>query len=342
MPKNNNSFPILSVPTTDGMPANVMMMDASSIAGGMAFLVGELEKRDETLHEPLTSITWPRDIPVQTGGGWVDSIAVFDVSYGSEGGQDDGLIGGETNDLPMIQADIGKDSYKVFQWGQILKVPMIDQAKLQKIGRSLDDILNKGLHLAHDKKLDQSVYLGFPTHGSYGLVNDTQITTVTAAPHTLNGSDTKWTEKTPDEILADVNRLQLKTWEAAGYDLSGMANHILIPAEQYAYIVHTKVGVTGDKSILTYLLENNLGHNQGEDLVIVPCQFCKGAGTGSSDRMVGYRNDIDRVRFDITVPLQRLMTQASAEHLAYLTPYVTQFSEVQWPYRQHAMYIDGI
>lgn len=47
MPKMNTAFPVLSVPTTDGMPANVMMMDAASIAGGMAFLVGELEKRDE-------------------------------------------------------------------------------------------------------------------------------------------------------------------------------------------------------------------------------------------------------------------------------------------------------
>ena len=100
--------------------------------------------------------------------------------------------------------------------------------------------------------------------------------------------------------------------------------------------------MTGDKSILTYLLENNIGKNQGIDLVIAPSRWCDGAGTGSSDRLVAYCNDYDRVRFEITVPLQRLMTQASAEQVAYLTPYVTQFSELQWPYYQHAMYIDGI
>lgn len=336
-----NAFPTVAVPTSDGMP-NVMMMDAASIAGGMAFLVGELEKRDEKLHEPLTSITWARDMPVKTGGGWVDSVSVFDVSYASEGGQDGGLMGGETNDLPMIQADIGKDTYKVFQWGHILKVPLIDQAKLQKIGRSLDEVLNKGLHLVHDKMIDRSVYIGFADRGSYGLVNDPGITTVTAAPHTVGGTDTQWKYKSPDEILEDVNRAILGTWEASEYDLSGMANHILLPPEQYAYIVKTKVGVTGDKSILTYLLENNIGHNQGEDPFIAPSVWCKGAGTGGSDRLVAYRNDIDRVRFDITVPLQRLLTQASARDMAYLTPYVTQFSELQWPYRQHAMYIDGI
>lgn len=160
-------FPMLKVPTNDGLPGSYMM-DANSVSGGLAFLVGELEKRDEKLHEPLTSITWPRDMPVKTGGGWVDSVSVFDVSYASTEGSNEGLIGGETNDLPMIQADIGKDSYKVFQWGHIISVPLINQQKLQKIGRSLDDILNRGLHLVHDKMLDRNVYTGISKGGSYG------------------------------------------------------------------------------------------------------------------------------------------------------------------------------
>ena len=334
-----SQFPVLKVPVNDGLPGN-MMLDANSISGGMAFLVGELEKRDEKLHEPLTSITWPRDMPVRTGGGWVDSVSGFDVSYASGEGSNDGLIGGETNDLPMIQADISKDSYRVFQWGHIVSVPLIDQQRLQKIGRSLDDILNKGLHLVHDKMLDRNVYTGISKSGAYGLVNDPLISTVSAATKAATG--TTWAVAAPDEILADVNAVLLATWEASEMDLSGMANHILVPPAQYALLVERKVGVTGDKSILQFLLENNLGKNQGNDLFIAPSVWCKAAGTGNTDRLVAYCNNEDRVRFDITVPLQRLLTQASAAHLAYLTPYVTQFSELQWPYRQHAMYMDGI
>jgi len=334
-----NQFPMVPVPVNDGMP-NTFMMDAAAISGGMAFLVGELEKRDEQLHEPLTSITWPRDIPVKTGGGWSDSVSVFDFSYASSGGSDDGLMGAESNDLPIIQADIGKASVPTLMWGHILMIPLIDQQRLQKIGRNLDDVMTKGLHLVHDKKLDESTYLGFPKHKTYGLVNDPNIPTVTVAAGAAGG--TTWAEKTPDEILADVNRAQLGTWAASEYDLSGMANHILIPPQDYAHIVHTKVGVTGDKSILQFLLENNIGKNQGVDLVIAPCRWCEGVGTGNTNRMVSYANNIDRVRFDITVPLQRLLTQASAAHMAYLTPYVTQFTPVQWIYRQHAMYLDGI
>lgn len=341
---NAKDFPIVEMKgVTPNIPTfNGMTMDAAAVSGGMTFLVGELEKRDEKLHEPLTSVTWARDMPVHTGGGLVDNVTYFDVSYASSGGSDDGIMGNETNDLPIIQADIGKEGARTFIWGHILKVPMIDQEKLKKIGRSLDDILDKGLHLAHDKTVDKSVYVGFGQHGSYGLLNNPNITTVTADPHTPEGEDTTWKDKTPDEILRDVNRVMVETWEASGNDLSGMANHILIPPEQYAHIVMTKVGTTGDKSILTYLLENNIGKNQGIDLVIAPSQWCKGAGTSGKDRMVGYCNDEDRVRFDMTSPLHRLMTQASAEHLAYLTPYLAQWSEVYWLYLSHAMYVDGI
>lgn len=336
---NYGNFPMISV--ADGIPAN-KFMTTDAMASGMAFLVGELEKRDEKLHEPLTSVTWARDIPVKTGGGLVDGVAIFDVSYSTSGGSNDGIMAQQTNDLPIIQADIGKDVARTFIWGHTLKVPLIDQQRLRQIGRSLDDILDKGLHLAYDKAVDGSVYVGFKQYGSYGLVNDPSITTTTAAPHTADGSDTQWKGKTPDEILTDVNKIMQDTWALSEFDLSGMANHILIPPEQYAHLVRTKVGVTGDKSILTFLLENNIGNNQGVDLFIAPCRWCIGAGTGGTDRMVGYTNDIDRVRFEMTYPLQRIMTQASAEHVAYLTPYIAQWTEVQWIYRTCAMYVDGI
>lgn len=328
-------FPVL---TLDGFGGGMMSFDA----GGMAFLVGELEKREEKLHEPLSAVTWPRDIPVKTGGGFVDSVASFNVSYGSTGGTDGGLLGQDSNELPVIQADIGKDNVPTFIWGHILKVPLIDQEKLQKVGRSLDQIYDKGLRLAHDKKLDENTYYGFPTHGTHGLVNDPRITTVSAAPHTSGGTDTDWNSKTPDEILADINNGLQRTIAASEYDNRGMANHVLIPWEQFTAITTRKVGTTGDKSILTFLEENNIAAKAGVDLTILPCRQCKGAGTGNKDRMVFYRNDEDMVRMNITVPIKRLFTQVSAEHIAYLTPFVTQFSALEWLYLTHALYVDGI
>ena len=328
------SFPVTQV-GPQGFP---MAYDAS----GLAFLTGELEKREEKLKEPLTAVTWPRDMPVITGGGWVDSISSFNVSYGSSGGTADGLISNDSNEFPVVQADVEKDVHRTFMWGHIIRVGMIEQQKMRQIGRSLDQMFDKGLHLAHDKKMDENVYVGFPAMGTYGLVNHPDVTTVSAPAHTSGGTDTEWENKTPDEILKDINSILTATIKASEYDERGMADSILIPYSQFEMLVSRKVGVTGDKSILTFLEENNIAKKQGINLTILPCRWCDARGTGGADRMVAYRNSKDMIHLDITVPLKRLYTMPSPEHVAYLSPYVTQFSQIIPEYITHMMYMDGI
>ncbi|WP_197058186.1 MULTISPECIES: DUF2184 domain-containing protein [Brevibacillus] len=327
------------VHTIDGLGPSMMMNDAA-ISSGMAFLVGELEKRDPRLLEPLNSVTWMRDIVAKTGGGWVEFTSNQFINYATTGGNENGIIGGETNDIPVMQADATKDVYKVFTFANILKVPFVDQQKLQGIGRSLDDILDKGIRLNYNKSIDNIVYTGVPRAGVYGLVNHPDITARSVSVGAAG--QTKWSSKTPDEILADVNTIITETWAASEYDLTGMANHILIPPQQYAYLVGTKVSEAGNISILQFLLDNNIGKNQGVDLVIAPSRWCAGAGTGGTDRMVAYVNDEDRVNFDLTVPLSRVMTQPQVTEMAYLTAYAAQIGQVKFLYTQCARYGDGI
>ena len=56
--------------------------------------------------------------------------------------------------------------------------------------------------------------------------------------------------------------------------------------------------------------------------------------------MVGYVNKEDRIRFSLTVPLQRLQTEIS--HMSFNTPFVGQFSEVEFLYPSLVQYVDGI
>ena len=142
--------------------------------------------------------------------------------------------------------------------------------------------------------------------------------------------------------MKDINDALNATWAASEYDETGMANHILLPPERYAYIVNTPVTNDASESIYSYIMKNNVATLQGRELSIQPCRWCVGAGTGSSNRMVVYCNDEDRVRFDITVPLYRVKTADSITDMAYMTPYASQFSSVQWLYTCCARYVDGI
>lgn len=332
----NNNIQMLS----DGSLGSGRVLDAAGISTGMAFLEGELEKRDPKIREPLTSVTWPRDIVAESGGGWVDFTSTMNVDYATSGGNDNSLVGGATDVISLVQANINKDVYKVFTWAQGMKIPFVDSQKFQTIGRSIDSILDRGVRINYNKSVDQLVYRGFTSVGFTGLVNDANIVRSTA-PNGAAGSPL-WQNKTVDEILWDVNKTLTEAWAASEYDESAISNHLLLPPDKYAYIVSTRIGTSGDENILDYLLRNNLATNRGGNLYIAPCRWCSGAGTGQTDRMVAYVNDRDKVYFDLPVPLTRAMTQPVALQFAYITIYAAQMGQVKWLYYQPARYMDGI
>lgn len=332
----NNNIQMLS----DGSLGSGRVLDAAGISTGMAFLEGELEKRDPKIREPLTSVTWPRDIVAESGGGWVDFTSTMNVDYATSGGNDNSLVGGAADVISLVQANINKDVYKVFTWAQGMKIPFVDSQKFQTIGRSIDSILDRGVRLNYNKSVDQLVYRGFTSVGFTGLVNDVNIVRSTA-PNGAAGSPL-WQNKTVDEILWDVNKTLTEAWAASEYDESAIPNHLLLPPDKYAYIVSTRIGTSGNENILDYLLRNNLATNRGGNLYIAPCRWCSGAGTGKTDRMVAYVNDRDKVYFDLPVPLTRAMTQPVALQFAYITIYAAQMGQVKWLYYQPARYMDGI
>ena len=318
--------------------SGIRTIDAAGISTGMAFLEGELEKRDPKIREPLTSVTWPRDIVAETGGGWVDFTSTMNVDYATSGANEGALVGGATDVISLVQANVNKDIYKVFTWAQGMKVPFVDSQKFQTIGRSIDAILDRGIRLNYNKSIDQLVYKGFS--GFTGIVNDKSIIS-SVAPQGASG-ETGWESKTVDEILWDINKTLTEAWAASEYDESAIPNQILLPPAKYAYIMSTRVGTSGDESILSYLLKNNLAVNQGKKLVIVPCRWCTGAGTDGSDRMVAYVNDRDKLYFDLPVPLTRAMTQPVALQFAYVTIFAAQMGQAKFMYTQPARYLDKI
>lgn len=103
-----------------------------------------------------------------------------------------------------------------------------------------------------------------------------------------------------------------------------------------------KVSNDASKSILTYLLENNLAKQKGVELVIAECRYCAGAGTGSTNRMVVYCNDKRFLGMDLMVPLSRVMTQPNVSTASYDSLYVANVGEVKFHYLQPIRYFDGI
>ena len=331
----------LATPPPRGTSGNITM-DASAISSGLAFLESELEKLDPTLREPLTNTTYPRDIEIESGGGWVEATSAFNVDYGVTGGEADG-VGGIQNNIRRIQADISKDLYKVLPYEVSMSIKIQDQLRGAVTGRSIEQMYDDGIRLDYDKYMDINTYLGQQAYGTTGLLNSPDITPASVATGAAGG--TAWRTKTPEEILADIDDAILAAWQAAQYDNSAIPNHILIDPANFAYINRTVFaanGATAPVSLLNYLLENNIAKAKGVDFFIGECRFCEGAGVGSTNRMVMYVNHRRFVGMDVPVPLGRVMTQPNVNTASYDTLYMANVGQVKIHYTEPFIYRDGI
>ena len=302
------------------------------------FLMKELEKVDEKILEPLTSTDWPRDMPVITGGGLAESISTVDITYASSGGDDDNIFLDAANDIPVIQADLSRNSVRTFNFAEYLAFNIVEEEKMRQVGRDPETFLSKGLHLHFDKTVDKAVYWGFPRAVVGGLCTSPEITRSGAA-RGAQGT-TVWADKTADEILRDINAVITAVWEDNDCASDGLPNHILVPPHQFGLLTTRKVSDDSERSILTYVLENNLATRQGKELIIDPCKWCVGVGSDGSDRMVVYMNQVDRICFNMTQPLRRM--EAERVEMRIKIPYFAQFSAVRFLYPSTVRYMDGI
>lgn len=319
-----------------------------------AFLVGELERLDLTVHEPLVSVTWGRDIDLREDVTIADEVSSFTLTtYGSAGGLGTGngigngkaWIGKESTQISGVSVDIAKVAKILRPWGLELKYTILELESAAKIGRPIDQQKFDALKLKHQMDIDEMVYIGDPTLGAFGLVNQptSGVTTYNAA-NNAGATSMKWINKTPDEILSDVNTILTTTWAQSGYAI--VPDRLLIPPAQFGYISTQKVSNAGNVSILRYIMENNLLTTSGRGkLDIFPLKWLVGAGVGGTlgtigtDRMVAYSKRKEHVRYPMTL-LQRTPIQYSS--IWHSMTYFCRLGELEVVYGATVCYCDGI
>jgi hypothetical protein len=339
--------------TFDSMRAGFPTMDRAytthdgrTVDSAGAFLVGELERLDPTLHMPLAAVTWSRDIDLREDVTMADESSSFTNStFAAPGGVTPTGIswaGKDVNAITGISVDINKTAQPLPIWAMELSYSIPELESAIKVGRPIDQQKFEGLNLKHQMDIDQLVYIGDSTMGSAGLFNNSNITATTAAAG--NQGTTTWATKTPQEILADVNTILQNTWAASGYAV--IPDRLLIPPTQYGVLTSQIVSNAGNMSILKFLEENNLAVQRGGQLKILPAKWAIGMGAGGTpqvlntvDRALAYARDSQRVRYPMT-PLQKTPLQYYA--LWYLTYYYCRLGAVEFVFPSTMQYLDAI
>ena len=342
--------------------------DGRTVDSTGAFMVGELERLDQTLHLPLVSVTYGRDIDMREDVTLADEVSSFTLSnVGSPGGLGAGngigngksWIGKSTDQITNVSVDIAKITFPLRPWAQELKYTVLELESAAKLGRPIDQQKFEGLQLKHQMDIDEQVYYGDLSTGDSGLTNSTLVTNNTIVA-TGASSHTPWVSKTPAEILADVNEILTSTWAAAGWAV--MPDRLLLPPAVFGYISTETVSTAGNVSILKYIEENNITVRAGRGkLEIYPCKWLIGAATTSGggpkspvsgavfgtaggattsyDVMVAYCKDKQRVRYPMTL-LQR--TPIQYDSIYHKTTYFCRLGVVEVVYPETIAYRYGV
>jgi hypothetical protein len=327
--------------------------DGKTVDSTGAFLVGELERIDLTMHEPLAAVTWMRDIPLREDVTIADEVSSFTLSQyasapsvggGSAVGAGKSWMGKTTTQISGMGLDISKVIHPLTPWSEELAYSILELESAAKLGRPVDSQKFEGIRLKHNLDIDAQVYIGDAPTGATGLINNSLVTNLTNVANGASGFS-QWLLKAPTEILNDVNTLLTSAWAASGYAV--VPDRLGIPPTQFGYISTQPVTIAGSKSILTYLLENNIRAQAGlTPLKIYPMKFAVGAGVGGTlgtmgtvDRMIAYEFNKDRVRFPMTL-LQR--TPVQYDGLYHKSVYYCRLGQVEVVYPETLAYADGI
>lgn len=314
----------------------------------LSYFVNQLDNLDKRLYLPLTSVSWGRDIKLRAGITMSDESTSFIASAFAGPGSLSAAGGAATTggNLPFISAEtsaitgVSIDGERVVLPLRLLarevSYTSVELERSSQTGQPIDVQKMNALNTLYQMNTDQFVYIGSSQVGATGLLNDPGVV-VESAPNGASGSPL-WANKTPDEILADVNQLIEDAWSAAAFAVC--PSKLLLPPKQFSFLAAQKVSSAGNISVLKFLKENSISLSiNGKPLDIQPVKWLTGQGGSGADRMVAYTDEEDRVRFPM-VPIRR--ETPYYQGIRFTAPYLWAFGQVEIVYTATLRYMDGI
>lgn len=157
-------------------------------------------------------------------------------------------------------------------------------------GTSLQTQRQAAASRATDQLINNIGWFGSDDDGLLGFINNPNIPT-SDVPNDGTGSSTKWEDKTAAQVLRDMEEA-LTEVETTTKDVE-MANTLLLPVAQYAYISRTPYSTLSPVSILKAFQDNNPG------VTVAKVSQLAAAGTASADIMIAYDRNIQQLSYQI-------------------------------------------
>lgn len=187
------------------------------------------------------------------------------------------------------------------------------------------------------QKENTLAFKGDALTGLVGLFNAPNVTSVTI-PATGTGSTTQWVNKTPDQILFDMN-LVANTIVSTSLGVE-QPDTMLLPLAQFNYTASTARSANSDTTILNYFLQNNPYIKQVEWVNELKGAGVSGSGSAPYDRMYAYRRSADALTLEIPSDFEQ--HEMEKRNLVFKIPCTERYAGLLIYYPLSLAYGDGI
>lgn len=269
-------------------------MAQQTALGFLESQVAHIEQQAYAIRYP--EIQYPQLVPISTEANeWARSITHYSTDiYGKAE-----WFAAAAQDMPL--ADVTRDQHNVnvemFGIGYGYTAEELGQAMLVP-GTNLTADRAMAARRAAEEKLDEIVLMGDAAQGWDGLINNSSVTKADAP--TINSS-TYWADKTPDQIIAEINSvlsgIYVETKQVE------MANTLLLPVAVYTDITSRRLTDSNGMTLMEYIQKSSVfSASTGQQLMIRTVRGLEDAAASSKGRAIAYRRDPTVLKFHLPMP----------------------------------------
>ena len=294
-----------------------------------AFLTTTLAKLHKELYEPMTNVTYAKDIDIDMGGGFVDYVEYYTVDWSGITADLKNLFSNNATIVPRVNASMSQHRVNVFTYeiGYDLKFIELEKMKTIQLQKSIQTIYEDAIVAGWDYFVQGIAYTGKDI--TKGLFNNDSIVLKTA----LNFNPETATD---EEILSFINGIMESYLTQSNMNASVLPDRILVPMS-FSKVLTSRHSSLYTSTLREFIVNHNLGYDETEGklkLVIEGRPALNDIDGNGTKRIVAYRKNKKFVRLDMPYAMQHYITLPNMERMSYTSLFVGQVSEIQMPYNQ--------
>jgi hypothetical protein len=311
------------------------IFNTDAMKANLAFVERNTSHVESTIYEvKYPDLNYEELIPVDTSA---HPFAASVTYYSMDGAGKAAWINGNGKDIPVANSEMEQFETPVYTAGIGYSWGWEEVGRAAMIGINLGDAKARYARRSYTEMVYRVALQGDATKGFSGLFDYPGVPAANL-PNDGATSSRLWSQKSPDQIIRDVNSALMGINTAT--ERTEMANTLVLPWERLEYVASTRLTDTS-MTILQFLQEQNVyTATTGQPLTIRGKRGLLTAGDSSTARMIAYRNSPEVLKLHIPQP--HIFLPVQIEGLQYTVPGVFRLGGLDIRLPKAVIYRDGL